>query len=243
MDKKYKRVILKLSGEALSGGKGHGFDEATVIGVAGQVKRLVQSGIQVGIVIGGGNFWRGRSNPDMDRTKADQIGMLATVMNCLYTSELFRTTQLKSVVMTPFAVGAMTEKFSKEKALDYMAQDTVVFFAGGTGHPFFSTDTAVALRALEVEAEIILLAKNVDGVYDKDPSIYADAVKFDKIALNEVIEQKLGVMDLTAAIMCLEHGIPMLVFHLNHKDSIINAINNESDKHVSSTMDGTLVYI
>jgi len=246
MDKKYKRILLKLSGEALSGGKGHGFDENTVIGVAGQIKKIVASGVQVGIVIGGGNFWRGRSNPDMDRTKADQIGMLATVMNCLYTSELFRTTGLKSVVMTPFAVGAMTEKFSKEKTLSYMEDDTVVFFAGGTGHPFFSTDTAVALRALEVEAEIILLAKNVDGVYDKDPSIYADAVKFDKIALDDVIERKLGVMDLTAAIMCLEHKIPMLVFHLNHEDSIIHAIRNKDNDDMNASvneMDGTLVYI
>jgi uridylate kinase len=235
MDKQLKRVILKLSGEALSGGKGHGFCEETVIGVAEQVRALVDKGIQVGIVIGGGNFWRGRSNPDMDRTKADQIGMLATVMNCLYTSELFRTTGLDSVVMTPFAVGAMTEKFSKEKAITYMKSASVVFFAGGIGHPFFSTDTAVALRALEVEAEIILLAKNVDGVYDKDPNTYSDAVKFKKIALNEVIERKLQVMDLTAAIMCLEHEIPMLVFHLNHEDSIVNAIDNK--------LDGTLVYI
>lgn len=235
MDRQLRRVILKLSGEALSGGIGHGFCEETVLGVAKQVRTLVESGIQVGVVIGGGNFWRGRSNPMMDRTKADQIGMLATVMNCLYTSEMFKTTGLKTVVMTPFAVGGMTEKFTKEKALALMAKGTIVFFAGGTGHPFFSTDTAVALRALEVEAELILLAKNIDGVYDKDPSIHDDAVKFDKISLQEVIDRQLKVMDLTAAIMCLEHEIPMLVFHLGHDDSIINAINDD--------MDGTLVYI
>lgn len=235
MSNQYKRVLLKLSGEALSGDKGKGFNEETVITVAEQVKSIVESGVEVGIVIGGGNFWRGRSNPNMDRTKADQIGMLATVMNCLYTAEMFRTVGIKTVVMTPFAVGTMTETFSKDKTMAYLQSGTVVFFAGGTGHPFFSTDTGVALRALEVEADIILLAKNVDGVYNKDPRQYKDAIKYKKIKLEEVINNQLGVMDLTAAIMCLEHKIPMMVFHLNGEQSIVNAINNK--------IEGTIITI
>lgn len=232
---KSKRVLLKLSGEALSGGKGWGFCEETTEIVAKQVKQIVDDGNQVGIVIGGGNFWRGAQNPNMDRPKADQIGMLATVMNCLFAAEMFRTVGLKAVVLTPFAVGTMTEGFSKDLALKYMNDNTVVFFAGGTGHPYFSTDTGVALRALEVEADTILLAKNVDGVYDKDPAIYDDAVKYDRISLQEVLDKQLKVMDLTATIMCLENKLPMTVFYLNEKDSIINAIKGQ--------INGTIVYI
>lgn len=231
----FKRVLLKLSGEALSGDNGHGFDENTVLKVASQVKKLVEEGIQVGIVIGGGNFWRGRSNPKMDRTKADQIGMLATVMNCLYVSEMFRTVGLKAVVQTPFEMGTFTEAFSKDSALSHMQNDTVVFFAGGTGHPFFSTDTAVALRALEVEADIILLAKNIDGVYDKDPRSNPDAKKFERISLGDVIAKNLQVMDLTAAIMCQEAKLPMLVFYLGEENSIYNAAQNQ--------ITGTYVYV
>lgn len=232
---KYKRVLLKLSGEALSGEQGHGFDEGTVVKVANQVKKILDLGVQVGIVIGGGNFWRGRSNPNMDRTKADQIGMLATVMNCLYVAEIFRTKGLKTAVLTPFNVGVMTEPFSKDLALRKMEQSEVVFFAGGTGHPFFSTDTATALRAIEIEADIILAARNVDGVYDSDPKANQKAKKFDRISLHEVIQRGLKVMDLTAAIMCLENNMPMLVFHLNEEDSIVNAINEKTT--------GTFVYV
>ncbi len=232
---KYKRVLLKLSGEALSGENGKGFDEKTVLGVGEQVRQLVEKGVEVGIVIGGGNFWRGRSNPNMDRTKADQIGMMATVMNCLYVSEMFRTIGLKCVVQTPFILGTVTEEFSKDRAVAHLEKGTVVFFAGGTGHPFFSTDTAVALRALEVEAEVILLAKNIDGVYDMDPKEHKDAQKFDRISLGEVVQKDLKVMDLTAAIMCLEQKLPMLVFYLGEKDSIINAVNDQ--------INGTFVYV
>lgn len=232
---KYKRVILKLSGEALAGDKGHGFDENTVLNVAGQVKELLANKIQLGIVIGGGNFWRGRSNSNMDRCKSDQIGMLATVMNCLYVAEIFRTVGIESTVFTPFSIGNMTEEFTKEKALSRMQNSEAVFFAGGTGHPFFSTDTAVALRALEIDADIILLAKNIDGVYNLDPKKHKDAKKYDRISLDEVINNKLKVMDLTAAIMCLEYKLPMLVFYLGEKDSIINAVTNE--------VSGTFVYI
>lgn len=232
---KYKRVLLKLSGEALSGENGKGFDEKTVLEVGQQVKTLVEKGVQVGIVIGGGNFWRGRSNPNMDRTKADQIGMVATIMNCLYVSEMFRTIGISTIVQTPFIMGNVTEVFSKDSALKHMQENTVVFFAGGTGHPFFSTDTAVALRALEVEAEVILLAKNIDGVYDKDPKQHADAVKFDRISLGEVVQRDLKVMDLTAAIMCLEQKLPMLVFYLGEEESIVNAVNDK--------INGTFVFV
>ena len=164
-----KRVLLKLSGEALAGEKKTGFDEPTVAGVARQVKQLLDSGIQVGIVIGGGNFWRGRSSENMDRTKADQIGMLATVMNCIYVSEIFRSVGIETEVFTPFVCGAFTELFSKDRAVRALKEGKAVFFAGGTGHPYFSTDTTTVLRAIEIEAEVILLAKSIDGVYDSDP--------------------------------------------------------------------------
>ena len=163
------RVLLKLSGEALAGEKKTGFDEATVAGVAKQVKKLTESGVQVGIVIGGGNFWRGRTSETIDRTKADQIGMLATVMNCIYVSEIFRSEGMQTNILTPFACGTFTKPFSKDRANKYFQHNMVVFFAGGTGHPYFSTDTAAVLRAVEIEADGILLAKAVDGVYDSDP--------------------------------------------------------------------------
>jgi len=224
---KYKRVLLKLSGEALAGDKGHGFDEANVMEVARQVKELVKRGVKVGVVIGGGNFWRGRTSVTMERTKADEIGMLATVMNALYASAMFRTIGIETAVMTPFYCGAMTERYSKDLTMTYLSNDKVVFFAGGTGHPYFSTDTGAALRAIEMEAEIILLAKNIDGVYSDDPKTNPDAKKYDEISLKEVIAQDLKVMDLAAAVMCLEQKMPMSVFYLNDKDSIINAIDNK----------------
>ena len=170
-----KRILLKLSGEALAGEKKTGFDEETVRGVAVQVKELVDDGIQVGIVIGGGNFWRGRSSENIDRTKADQIGMLATIMNCIYVSEIFRSVGMMTSVLTPFECGSFTKLFSKDRANKYFSRNMVVFFAGGTGHPYFSTDTGVVLRAVEVDADVILLAKAVDGVYDDDPRNNPDA--------------------------------------------------------------------
>lgn len=223
----YNRVLLKLSGEALAGNKGSGFDEDNVLEVARQVKQLIAQGIEVAIVIGGGNFWRGRSNDSMDRTKADEIGMLATVMNALYTAAMFKTMAIESVVMTPFFCGAMTEAFRKDTALKHMKAGEVVFFAGGTGHPYFSTDTGAALRAIEIEADVILLAKNIDGVYDADPKLVKDAKRFDTITLEEVIKRNLKVMDQTAAIMCLEQKMPMLVFHLNEESSIVRSVNNQ----------------
>lgn len=230
-----KRVLLKLSGEALAGEKKVGFDEPTVTKVAKQVKQLVDSKIQVGIVIGGGNFWRGRTSETIDRTKADQIGMLATVMNCIYVSEIFRSVGMKTQVLSPFTCGSMTKLFSKDRANKYFEHDMVVFFAGGTGHPYFSTDTATVLRAVEIEADAILLAKAIDGVYDSDPKINPAAKRFESISIEEVIARKLAVVDMTASMMCMEHKMPMYVFALNEEDSVVKA--------VSGKFQGTLVTV
>lgn len=222
-----KRILLKLSGEALAGDKHHGFDEATVTVVAKQVKQLVDQGIEVGIVIGGGNFWRGRTSETIDRTKADQIGMLATVMNCIYVSEIFRSVGMMTQVLTPFECGSMTKLYSKDRANKYFAHNMVVFFAGGTGHPYFSTDTAAVLRAIEIDAEGILLAKAIDGVYDSDPKVNPNAKRYDEISIEDVIAQKLAVVDMTASIMCMENKMPMYVFALNEENSIVNAVNGK----------------
>lgn len=222
-----KRVLLKLSGEALAGEKKTGFDEATVTEVAKQVKVLADEGVEVGVVIGGGNFWRGRSSENIDRTKADQIGMLATVMNCIYVSEIFRSAGMKTEILTPFVCGAFTKLFSKDEANECFAQGKVVFFAGGTGHPYFSTDTTTVLRAVEIEAETILLAKAVDGVYDSDPKTNPQAKKYDSVHIQEVIDKKLAVVDLTASILCMENKMPMLVFGLNEENSIVRAARGE----------------
>ena len=204
-----KRILLKLSGEALAGSKKTGFDEETVRGVALQVKDLAES-TQVGFVIGGGNFWRGRSSENIDRTKADQIGMLATVMNCIYVSEIFRSVGMETEILTPFSCGSFTKMFSKDKANKYFGQGKVVFFAGGTGHPYFSTDTGVVLRAVEVEADVILLAKAVD-----------------EVSIDEVIEKNLQVVDMTASILARDNKMPMWVFGLNEENSIVNAVKGK----------------
>ena len=222
-----KRVLLKLSGEALAGDKKTGFDEATCIGVAKQVKQIVDQGIQVGIVTGGGNFWRGRTSENIDRTKADQIGMLATVMNCIYVSEIFRSEGMKTQVLTPFECGSFTKLFSKDRANKYFEHGMVVFFAGGIGHPYFSTDTTTVLRAVEIEADVILLAKAIDGVYDSDPKVNPNAVRYDEVSIQEVIDKQLAVVDLTASIMCMENHMPMYVFGLNEENSIVKAISGK----------------
>ena len=219
-----KRILLKLSGEALAGDKKTGFDEATVIKVANQVKRITDDGTEVGVVIGGGNFWRGRTSENIDRTKADQIGMLATVMNCIYVSEIFRSVGMKTAILTPFECGSFTKLFSKDRANKYFSKGMVVFFAGGTGHPYFSTDTGVVLRAVEVEADGILLAKAIDGVYTSDPKTDPAAVKYDEISIQEVIDKQLKVVDLTASILAMENKMPMYVFSLNEEGSIVNTI-------------------
>ncbi|MCI9428537.1 MAG: UMP kinase [Lachnospiraceae bacterium] len=219
-----QRILLKLSGEALAGDKKTGFDEPTVKKVAMQVKELVDDGIQVGIVIGGGNFWRGRSSENIDRTKADQIGMLATVMNAIYVSEIFRSEGMKTSILTPFACGSFTKLFSKDRANQNFECGKVVFFAGGTGHPYFSTDTGVVLRAVEVEADVILLAKAVDGVYDDDPRENPAARKYAEVSIEEVIAKNLQVVDMTASILARDNKMPMWVFGLNEENSIVNTM-------------------
>ena len=221
------RILLKLSGEALAGDKKTGFDEETVRRVALQVKRIVDQGTQVGIVIGGGNFWRGRSSENIDRTKADQIGMLATVMNCIYVSEIFRSVGMMTNILTPFEIGSFTKLFSKDRANKYFSRGQVVFFAGGTGHPYFSTDTGVVLRAVEVDADVILLAKSIDGVYDSDPAKNPDAKRFDEITIDEVIARNLQVVDMTASILARDNKMPMWVFSLNEENSIVNTLQGK----------------
>lgn len=230
-----KRVLLKLSGEALAGDKKTGFDEATVLGIASQVKALVDEGMQIAVVTGGGNFWRGRSGGNMDRTKADQIGMLATVMNCIYVSEIFRSQGLKTRVMTPFLCGDCAELFSKDAAMHALNDSEVVFFAGGTGHPYFSTDTATLLRAIEIEADTILLAKSVDGVYDDNPDDNPNAHKYETVSIDEVIAKNLQVVDMTASILARENRMSMYVFGLNEENSIVRAARG--------TIDGTSVTV
>ena len=219
-----KRVILKLSGEALSGDKKSGYDDELIMDIAGQVKQIIDKGINVGVVIGGGNYWRGRSNDNIDRTKADQIGMLATIMNCIYVSEIFRSQGLKTNILTPFECGSMTKLFSKDRANKYFEKGMVVFFAGGTGHPYFSTDTGAVLRAIEIEADAMLLAKAIDGIYDSDPKVNPQAKKYNEISIQEIIDKKLMAVDLTASIMCLENKMPMLVFGLNEENSIVETM-------------------
>lgn len=222
-----KRILLKLSGEALAGPDKKGFHEDTVRKVASQVKQLVEENIQVGIVIGGGNFWRGRTSESIDRTKADQIGMLATIMNCIYVSEIFRAIGMKTNILTPFECGSFTKLYSKDRAMKYFEKGMVVFFAGGTGHPYFSTDTGVVLRAIEVEADVILLAKSIDGVYDDDPKMNPDAKKYDEVTIQEVIDKNLQVVDMTASILAKENKMPMLVFGLEQENSIVNTVHGK----------------
>lgn len=230
----YKRVLLKLSGEAMAGDKKTGFDEETCIAVANQIKQLVDKGIQVAVVTGGGNFWRGRSSQTIDRTKADSIGMLGTVMNCVYMSEICRYVGLKTAIYTPFICGNVSEMFSKDKAVADLEDGKVIFLAGGTGHPYFSTDTTTALRAIELECEVIVMARAVDGVYDSDPKVNPDAKKFDKISYQEVLDRKLKVLDLTATVMCMENGVSTLVFSLDEENGIVN--------NVAGNVTGTIVY-
>lgn len=221
-----KRVILKLSGEALAKKEG-GYNDELIENIANQVKTIVDKGTDVGVVIGGGNYWRGRSNDNIDRTKADQIGMLATIMNCIYVSEIFRSQGLKTNILTPFECGSMTKLFSKDRTNKYFEKGMVVFFAGGTGHPYFSTDTGIVLRAIELDADAILLAKAIDGIYDSDPKLNPEAKKYDTISINEVVEKKLGVIDMTASVMCMENKMPLMVFGLEEENSIVNALSGK----------------
>ncbi len=221
------KILLKLSGEALAGDKKTGFDEATVIDVAKQVKAVLDLGKEVAVVIGGGNFWRGRTSENMDRVKADQIGMLATVMNCIYAADMFRSVGIKTSIMTPFSCGNMTELFNKDKAIESLKNGEVVFFAGGIGHPYFSTDMATVLMAIEIEADVILSAKAIDGVYDSDPKINPNAIKYDSMDIKDIVDQKLGVIDLASAVLAMENKMPMMLFGLNEENSIVNALNGK----------------
>ncbi len=228
MELKYKRVILKLSGEVLAGKKGFGVDYETVETIAKTIKELVSVGVEVGIVIGGGNFWRGRSNPKMERTTADYMGMMATVMNSLAMADALKYLGIKNKVLSSITMTQLAEPYNREKAVSYLEEKMVVLFAAGTGSPFFSTDTTAALRAAEIDAELILLAKKVDGVYDSDPMINPQAKKYDRLSYSKVLEQKLGVMDLTSITLCMDNQIPIAVFDLNYPENILKACSGEN---------------
>lgn len=234
------RIILKLSGEALAGeldgkslrnekGAVKLYDESVIAGIAAQVRELRDAGHQIGVVTGGGNIWRGRTGNEIARVKSDQIGMLATVMNCLYVSEIFRGAGLSTQIMTPFVCGSFTELFSVDRAVQYMEEGTVVFFAGGTGHPYFSTDTGIVLRAVEVGADMILMAKNVDGVYDSDPAKNPDAKRFDHLTYAEVVERGLQAVDMTSSVLAGENGMEMRIFALQAERSIVQAASGDFD--------------
>ena len=225
MDRHLNRILLKLSGEALAGEAKKGLDHATVRRVAQQVKAVAEEGTAVGIVIGGGNFWRGDEHEaEVARERGDEIGMLATVMNCLYVSQVFRQEGMKTRVFTPFTIGAVTQLYSADGAEEALSAGEIVFFAGGTGHPYFSTDTATVLRALEIGADAVLMAKSVDGVYDKDPAKHPDAVRYETITIAEVVEKGLGVIDGAAAVMVKENPLPLYVFDLNADGAILKVI-------------------
>ncbi len=228
MEPVYKRVLLKVSGEVLAGKVGHGFDFDVVSEVCSAVKKITDKGVQVGIVVGGGNFWRGRSSGDMDRTRADSIGMLATVMNSLALQQGFLDVGVEARVMSAVQIVGVVETFMRDKAVSHLEKGRIVIFAGGTGNPFFSTDSGAALRAAQINADVYLKATNVDGIYDKDPNKYADAVKFDRITHNELLERHLAVMDTAAAAICQENDIPILVFNLNDTENINRAVCGEN---------------
>lgn len=224
----YKRILLKLSGEVLAGEKGHGFDFDTIGSVCGAVKKLYEAGVQVGIVVGGGNFWRGRSGGEMDRTRADHIGMLATVMNSLALADTLEQMGVDVRVQTAIEMRQIADPYVRDDAVRFLESGKVVIFGCGTGNPFFSTDTGAALRAAEIKADVILKATNVDGVYDKDPNKYPDAVKFDVISQSEVLERDLRVMDSAAASLCRDNNISILVFNLSDPENIIRAVMGEN---------------
>ena len=231
---KYKRILLKISGEALGGAKGAGFDEAAMDSICGGVKKAWQLGVQVGIVVGGGNFWRGRTSGKMERTLADKIGMLATVMNALAVSDKLAQLGVPSEVFSSIEMPKVAPVFDRRAALDAMEAGKVAVFGGGTGNPFFSTDTATALRAVEVSADVMFKATMVDGVYDKDPHKYPDAKKYDSLTFSKVLEDQLDVIDGTAATLCRDNRLPILVFDLADPDNIARAVQGENV--------GTLVY-
>lgn len=228
MESVYKRILLKLSGEVLAGEKGHGFDFDVLNDVCSWVKKCAETGVQIGLVVGGGNFWRGRSSGDMDRTRADHIGMLATVMNSLALADTLEQMGVDIRVMTAIEMRQIAEPFVKADAVRHLEKGRVVIFGCGTGSPFFSTDTTAALRAAEIGADVIFKATNVDGVYDKDPNKFDDAVKYDTLSHTEVLSKGLKVMDSTAASLCRDNNIPILVFNLSDPENIVRAVKGEN---------------
>lgn len=227
MKAKYKRVLLKVSGEALAGTKGYGLDESTLASVSASIKKVVDMGVNVSIVVGGGNIWRGRSSENMDRTRADHMGMLATVINALGLCSALEACGIETRVQSAIEMRAVAEPYIRGKAVRHLEKGRVVIFAAGTGNPFMSTDTAAALRAVETEAEIILLAKKVDAVYDSDPMINPDAKRFDALSFSDILGKELGVMDATAASMCRDNNMSILVFGLDDPENIVRAVKGE----------------
>lgn len=228
MQSEYKRILLKLSGEVLAGAEGKGLDFDMVTTVCKVIKECTEMGTQIGIVVGGGNFWRGRSSGEMDRPRADQMGMLATTINSLALQDTLEQLGVKAQVLTGLVMPQVAEIFTKRKAVEYLENGNVVIFGCGTGNPFFSTDTAAALRAAEIDAEIIFKATNVDGVYDKDPNKFDDAVKYDELTHSEVLSKGLKVMDSTAASLCRDNGISILVFNLDDPQNIVRALEGQN---------------
>ncbi|AUN15091.1 Uridylate kinase (UK) (Uridine monophosphate kinase) (UMP kinase) (UMPK) [[Clostridium] sordellii] len=223
----YKRVLLKLSGEALSGDKGFGINNEVVNDIAKAIKQIQEIGVEVAVVVGGGNFWRGRTSEGMDRTTADYIGMLATVMNAMALQDALENIGVLTRVQTAIEMRQIAEPYIRRKAVRHLEKSRVVIFGAGTGNPYFSTDTAAALRAAEMESEVILLAKNVDAVYDKDPKVHADAKKFTELSYIDVLQKELKVMDSTATSLCMDNNIPIKVFELS-TENIIKAVMGEN---------------
>ena len=228
MDAIYKRILLKLSGEVLAGPDGKGIDFNTVNSICKAVKACSDLGVQIGLVVGGGNFWRGRSSGEMDRTRADHMGMLATTMNSLALADALEQMDVDVRVQTAIPMPQVAEPYIRNRAVRHLEKGRVVIFGCGTGNPFFSTDTAAALRAAEINAEIIFKATNVDGVYDKDPNKFSDAVKYDTLTHTEILQKGLAVMDATAASLCRDNGISILVFNLSDPENIVRAVKGEN---------------
>ncbi len=234
MKAKYKRILLKISGEALSGTSGHGFDSESLKSVAEQIKKVTELGVEVGVVVGGGNIWRGRQGLDMDRVTADQMGMLATVINALAVSEALISAGVESKVLTSISIAGIGERFNHKLADEYLKNGKVVVFGGGTGNPFFSTDTGASLKAAEIGADALLLAKNIDGIYDSDPKTNPGAVKFDKLTYDEYVAKGLKAMDTSAVVMCKENGLKVHAFGLSGENSILKAVAGDKE--------GTVIY-
>ncbi len=234
MKAKYKRILLKISGEALSGAAGHGFDPESLKSVAEQILEVAKLGVEVGIVVGGGNIWRGRQGMNMDRVTADQMGMLATVINALAVSEALIGVGADARVLTSIEISGVGEKFNHKVADRYLKEGKIVVFGGGTGNPFFSTDTGAALKAAEIGADALLLAKNIDGIYDSDPKTNPNAKKFDELTYDEYVARGLRAMDTSAVVMCKENGLKVHAFGLSDKNSIVKAVAGDKE--------GTIIY-